>query len=214
VTGSSLALACCLAAGLGAIAPPVAAQRIRIGIEALGLTSLEGSVGARAVGGGIGGFVEGAWQRVALDAHVFAAGLDPDSAERASYDIVQGDIRLRYAVSPLVALEVGGGRRSVSPAFAAQEIGLVRVGVFSESQITRNASVWVRGAYLPVTAFTGGGSASLSVEIGLGVAVETSNHRFRARAEYEFQRIDRTVDGLDVPLQTSFARLGVAVAPF
>lgn len=205
---------CWLAVALGVITPPGAAQRIKIGIEAVGLTALEGSESARALGGGLGGFVEGGWGRFAFDARLFAAGLDPDSAERESYDIVQGDIRVRYAVSPLVALEVGGGGRRVSPAFAAQEVGLVRIGVFSENQITRNASVWVRGAYLPVTSFTGGGSASLSLELGLGVAVETSNGRFRARAEYEFQRIDRTVDELDVPLQTSVARFGVGIALF
>ena len=193
---------------------PVAGQGLRIGIEAVGLTSLEGSESARALGGGLGGFAEAVWGRASLDARVFVAGLDPDSAALASYDIVQTDVRVRYAVTSLMAVEVGGGRRSVRPAFAAQEIGVVRVGVFSENHITRNASIWVRGAYLPVTAFTGGGSAPLSVEVGLGVAIATSNERFRARAEYEFQRIDRTVDGLDVPLQTSLARLGVAVRLF
>jgi len=214
VTGPCRGPACCLAVALGVITHPGAAQRIRIGIEAVGLTSLEGSESARAFGGGLGGFVEGGWGRIALDARVFVAGLDPDSAERESFDIVQGDLRLRYAVTPLVALEAGAGHRSVAPAFAAQEIGLLRVGVFSENPITRNASVWVRGAYLPVTAFTGGGTASLSVELGLGVAVGTSNGRFRARVEYEFQRIDRTVDGLDLPIQTSLARFGLAVGVF
>jgi len=209
-----VALAGRLTIALVTIAPSAAGQRLQLGVDAIALTSLEGSDAARALGGGIGGFLETSWGPVALDVHVFVAGLDPDSAERTSYDIVQSDLRLRYTVSSLVALELGGGRRSVSPAFAAQEIGLVRVGLYSENHITRNASIWVRGAYLPITAFTGGGHASLSVELGFGVAVETSNHRFRANAQYEFQRIDRAVEGIDVPLQTSLARLGLSVRLF
>lgn len=212
--GPRLAVAGRLAVALLALAHPASAQRLRLGLEAVGLTSVEGSETASALGGGLGGFLEAGWGRVALDARVFAASLDPDSAQRANYDVLQGDIRLRYAVSSVVALEAGVGRRSVSPRFAAQEIGLVRIGVFSENHITRTASIWVRGAYLPVTGFTGGGSASLSVELGLGVAIGTSNGRFRARAEYEFQRIDRAVDGLDVPLQTSLGRFGVAIRVF
>jgi hypothetical protein len=47
------------------------------------------------------------------------------------------------------------------------------------------------------------------VEVSLGVGVGTSNGRFRVRADYEFQRIDREVNGVDLPIQLSRATIGV-----
>jgi hypothetical protein len=196
---------------LAALVSPATAQRLRLGLEGVALTHFEGRGDARSEGGGLGAVIELRLGRFALAARAFGASLEPDSTDRSSYDVVQGDVRLRFAVSSLVALEVGGGRRSVTPELAAQDVGVVRLGLYSETGIGSHADIWARGAYLPVTEFTGGGSASLALEFGLGVAVGTANGRFRASVEYEFQRIDREADGIDVPLQTSLARLGVAV---
>jgi hypothetical protein len=55
----------------------------------------------------------------------------------------------------------------------------------------------------------GGGESGLALEIGLGVAVGTANGRFRVKAESNFQRIDREVNGQDVPVQVTQARLGL-----
>ena len=89
-------------------------------------------------------------------------------------------------------------------------MGLIRIGVLSENQITRLADVWVRGAYLANPRFSGGGSADLAFEFQLGVGLGTANKRFRFHAEYEFQRIDREVGTNDVPIQLSLARAGIS----
>ncbi len=79
------------------------------------------------------------------------------------------------------------------------------------SPISRIADIWGRGAYLVNPQFSGDGDAELAIELGLGVAVGFSSGRFRIRTDYEFQRIDRKVNQIDVPIEIALARLGLEV---
>jgi hypothetical protein len=187
-----------------------AAQTIEFHLDAVGLTYQEVREGRDAIGTGGGTAIVLRVKRFALDVRGYKANVQPDSGG-AAYDFQQIDVRASFRVNPFLALEVGGGRRYVTPEFATQEVGVFRIGVLSENDLTQLAKVWVRGAYLPNPKFSGGGTADVSFEFGLGVAVGTANGRFRVRAEYEFQRIDREVDAAGVPLQLSLARAGIAV---
>jgi hypothetical protein len=66
------------------------------------------------------------------------------------------------------------------------------------------------------TDFTGGGSAPFGIELGLSAAYGPGSGRFRLTGDFDFQRIDRHTDQdgsrLSVPIQSSLARFGVAVA--
>jgi hypothetical protein len=65
------------------------------------------------------------------------------------------------------------------------------------------------------TDFSGGGSAPFGIELGLSAAYGPGSGRLRVTGDFEFQRIDRRTDQngsrLSVPIQTSVARMGVAV---
>jgi hypothetical protein len=65
------------------------------------------------------------------------------------------------------------------------------------------------------TGFTGGGSAPFGIELGLTAGYGPGSGRFRLTGDFEFQRIDRRTDQngsrLNVPIQSSVARLGLAV---
>ena len=187
------------------------AQSVRFKIDAIGMTYQEAREGRDGIGAGLGGGVEWRIKRFRFDIRALGVRVDPDSAGIPDFDVAQVDVRIGYLLTPFLALELGGGHRYVSPDFAAQEVGMFRLGVASENVLTRLASVWVRGAYLVNPQFSGGGSADLAFEFGLGVGVGTRNGRFRFHAEYEFQRIDRTVNTVDVPIQTSLARTGIAI---
>lgn len=187
----------------------ILAQTIRFNFDAVSLTYQEVREGRSSTGQGGGGGIELRVGRFRLDARAYTARLEPDSGG-SEYDFKQVDVRVSYAVNELLALEVGGGRRYVDPENATQEVGLIRIGVLSENQITRLADVWVRGAYLANPRFSGGGSADLAFEFQLGVGLGTANKRFRFHAEYEFQRIDREVGTNDVPIQLSLARAGIS----
>lgn len=199
---------------LTAAAETTVAQHVRLGVSAVALTHVEVHEGERAAGEGVGGSLELRRPPLSLEVTGILAFLDRDDPAGTSFDLRQLDVRARYAVTPLLALEAGAGRRAIEPRFAAQEVGLVRFGIYAPTQLTRTATVWARAAYLPVTRFTGGGSADLALEFGLGMGLESGNGRLRLSAEFEFQRIDREVDGVNVPIQVSVARLGAALGLF
>lgn len=197
---------------LGWLLPPAApAQTVRVGVQAVGITYSEIDQGHRAEGGGAGATFSLRWRRFLLDASGMKVRLDPKGYSGPSFDLLQGDVRLSYAFAPAFAVEIGGGRRAVSPEFATQDVGVVRLGLLSEIALSRAASVWARGAYLVNSRFSGGGSADLAVELGLGVGLGTASGRFRGRADFEFQRIDRQVAAAQVPLQMAVGKLGLEV---
>jgi hypothetical protein len=159
---------------------------------------------------GVGGTVVVARGRLDLGVEGFVASLDPSGEATAteSYDMKMVDVRLTYRVVPAIAIQVGAAGRQVSPEFAAPDVGYFRIGLLSENQLARFATVWVRGGYLMAPQFNGGGSAGFAFDIGLGTWIGTGNGRFGLRAEYDFQRIDRTVNGTDVPIQMMVAKVG------
>lgn len=188
------------------------AQTLRFRLDAVGLTYQEiNEDRGAALGRGLGGGLEVRLGRFRLDARGYSARVDPPRDTQVGYDFHQVDVRVGYFLTEFLALEVGGGRRYVEPEFATPEVGVFRVGVFSENRLHRLANVWVRGAYLADPHFSTGGTANLAFEFSLGVGLGSSTGRFRVQAEYEFQRIDRVVDSADVPMQLSLARAGIAI---
>lgn len=161
-------------------------------------------------GVGAGGTIVVSRGRLALGIEGFVASLDPSGEATAteSYDLKMLDVRVTYEVVPALALQAGIAGRRVSPEYAAPDVGYVRIGLVSENRLARMATVWVRGGYLAAPRFNGGGSAGFAFDIGLGTWIGTASGRYGLRAEYDFQRIDRTVNGADVPLQMMVARVG------
>jgi hypothetical protein len=210
-TGRRRAAACAVCAACAVYAAPAAAQTVRIGLHGVGLTHTEIASERRAEGGGLGGLISLRWRRFGLDLSGHVARLDSVGGGPRLFDLYQGDARLSYRVATGLALEVGAGRRKIEPEFAAQDVGLARAGILSEIRLSSLGGVWGRGAYLLAPRFSGGGSAGLAVELGFGASLGTRNGRIRGRVEYEFQRIDRTANGIDVPIQTSLAKVGVDV---
>ncbi|MBP7550287.1 MAG: hypothetical protein KA761_08365 [Gemmatimonadaceae bacterium] len=129
----------------------------------------------------------------------------------SSYRVALFDLRATYRVLPGLDAVLGAQSRSISPEFAAQDVGLIRIGLATETALSRLADIGVRGAWLPYADFNGGGEAGFGFEVGLGVSVGPADGRYRALMSYDFQRIDRTVNGADVPMQMMVARLGLQV---
>lgn len=200
-----------VALGLGVLcAGSAQAQKIRLGLSGLGMSYAETNQSRSWDGGGGAGSLVLRVGRFGLDAYGFTAKLKADSSNVSDFDMLQGDVRASFFIVPMIAVELGFGRRAADPDFATQDLGLWRFGILSEMRLTRLGIIWIRGAYL-APRFEGGGDVGLSAEVGLGIAVGTSNGRFRLRADYEFQRIDREVDAQDVPIQLSLAKLGLEV---
>ena len=184
-------------------------QIVRLRLEGIALTYQEVRDGRISTGSGGGAGIELALKRFRLDIRAYTAKVEGEAG--STFDLVQADVRAGFFVNQFLAIEVGGGRRYIDPEFATQEVGVIRVGVLSDNRLNRFANVWVRGAYLVDSRFSGGGDSDLAFELGLGAGLGSANGRFRAHAEYEFQRIDRRVGTGDVPIQMSVARLGVAL---
>ncbi len=196
---------------LAALASPgrLSAQRVRIGVYGVGLSHTETTQDRRSNGAGLGGSLTVRLGRFGLDISGHGARLDSSGAESQSFDLVQGDVRASVRLATGVALEVGAGRRMVDPEVAAPDVGLGRVGLLSEIPVSSAGAFWGRAAYLVAPRFNGGGDAGLAFELGFGAGFGTRNGRVRGRVDYEFQRIDRTVNARDVPIQLSFVRLGI-----
>ena len=162
---------------------------------------------------GFGGTANVSWKRWRLDVEGLFASLDPDDENTATeaYDLSMIDVRVSYQVVPAIAVQVGAAGRTASPEFAAPDVGYFRIGLLSDNALARNARVWVRGGYLVAPQFNGGGSAGFAFDIGLGTWIGTANGRYGLRAEYDFQRIDRSVNDADVPIQMMVAKVGFQV---
>ncbi len=187
------------------------AQTVSFGVHAVAVTHTEITEELESDGIGVGGKVSLRVGRFAIEAEGFTVSVEPEAAGGSSFDIVQGDVRARVLLVQPILLEVSAGGRSIDPEFAAQEVGFVGVGLRAESPLTALASAWVRGAYLASTDFSGGGEAGTAFEFGFGTAVGTANRRFQVTAESRFQRIDRKVSGVEVPIQLTVARFGIEV---
>lgn len=186
------------------------AQTVRVAAFGVAATNseVEGTREAKGLGFGAAARVERS--RFRLDARFMHAALRADFAIQPDYDLNEVDLAVTYFWRPYLAAQVGLARRFMSPDFVAQDVGLVRVGVLSEARLARVAGLWVRGAYLPVSRFSGGGSAGFGVEVGLGADIGPPQGRVQGIAEFDYQRIDRNAAAA-APLQFSAGRLGVRV---
>lgn len=188
-----------------------AGQTIRVTPQVLWVSHDEIDKSLEQSGFGVGasaGLTHGKWR---VDLETIRASLDPvaGASQSGSFRLTQVDLRASYKVVPAIALVAGVSRRWIHPEFAAPDVGFVRLGLLTETAVTRQARLWARGAYLVAPHFNGGGSAGLAIEIGLGTWIGAASGRYGLRVEYDFQRIDRTVHGASVPIQMAVGKAGV-----
>jgi hypothetical protein len=194
---------------LGA-AEVLTAQQIRVTPMVVSMSNSE--IGEELEFGGAGVGLAGSYRTGRFG--VFAEGMltslksGDKAVTESSYDVQMWDLRATYQLIPGLDAMVGAQARRVRPEFEAQDVGVMRIGLASEAKISRLADLGVRGALLPYSRFNGGGEAGFGFEVGLGVTVGRADARYRALMSYDFQRIDRTVNGVDVPMQMMIARLG------
>lgn len=156
--------------------------------------------------------------RLALRVDATHLSLDP-SGESAgvleAFTVDQFSIRLGMRTMSLVGVEAGFFRRSTAPSRAAQSYSAATLGLRAAYPLAPGADVALRTAYVASTDFTGGGSAPFGIELGLTAAYGPGAGRVRLTGDFEFQRIDRRTDQdgtrLNVPIQSSVARLAVVV---
>jgi hypothetical protein len=156
--------------------------------------------------------------RLALRAQGWHLSFDPAGDAAAgleSFSANEVDVRLAVRAVSLVEVEGGYVRRWVSPSRAAQSFSAVTFGVRASYPLAPGAEVALRTAYVAGMDFTGGGSAPFGIGLGLSAAYGPGSGRYSVTGDYTFQRIDRRTDQsgsrLSVPIQSSVARLGVAV---
>jgi hypothetical protein len=169
-------------------------------------------------GSGPGAVLEVERGRLALRVDGAQLSLDPAGEGAAPLDpftVDQFSIRLGVRTMSLVGLEAGYFHRSAAPSRAAQSFSAATLGVRAAYPLAPGADVALRSAYVASTDFTGGGSAPFGIELGLSAGYGPGSGRYRLTGEYQFQRIDRRTDQggtrLSVPIQSSIARLALAV---
>jgi hypothetical protein len=156
--------------------------------------------------------------RLALRADAWHLSMDPTGEAAAaleSFTVDEFNVRLGVRTVSVLAVEAGYLRRSIAPSRAAQSYSAATFGLRAAYPLAPGAEVSARTSYVAGTDFTGGGSAPFGIELGLSAGYGPGSGRFRVTGDYEFQRIDRRTDQngtrLSVPIQSSVARLGVAV---
>jgi hypothetical protein len=191
---------------------PAAAQVVHLAAfgAAATNTEVEDTRQARGLGFGVGARAE--HSRFRAVARYLHAALSADFSIQPDYNVDEVDLVVTWFWRPYLAAQIGAARRFISPDLVAQDVGLIRIGVLSESRLARIAGLWVRGAYLPVSRFSGGGSAGLGLEIGLGVEVGDPDGRLQGFASFDYQRIDREAAD-EAPLQFSVGEMGIRVRP-
>jgi hypothetical protein len=192
------------------IPSPTAAQALHLTAFGAAATNaeVEDTRQARGLGFGVGAHAELSGFRAA--ARYLHASLSADFSIQPDYNVDEIDFVVSWFWRPYLAAQIGMVRRFISPDLVAQDVGLIRIGVLSESRLARIAGVWVRGAFLPLSRFSGGGDAALGLEFGLGVEVGDPVARLQGFASFDYQRIDREAAG-EAPLQFSVGQLGVKV---
>jgi hypothetical protein len=188
---------------------PLRAQLPDVGIAVAGVRFDEGVSTNRSTGTAFG--VSSQWSRGKLGVRVdvLRASLTPADTGREAFRGTLFAGRLSYRIRPAVQLELGITRRSITPVLATQDVGAVSLGIRSDGRLGPTAGIWVRGALLPVVRFNGGGSAGTAVEAGFGTWISLVRGKLRAELDYQRQRIDRSVGGIPLPLQTGVTRASV-----
>jgi hypothetical protein len=164
---------------------------------------------ARGLGFGVSGRLD--YSRFRFEARVQHAALKADFSIQPDYHLDQLDLAVSWFWRPFLALQLGFARRFVNPDLVAQDLGLLRAGVSSETRIARVAAISVRGAWLPLTRFSGGGDGGPGLEVGIGASVGATDARVQGFVAYDYTRIDRETGFGPAPLQYSIGRAGVSV---
>lgn len=207
------------AAGLLAVvSAPVRAQQVTLGAGYALADYREQADFLHFSGGGPTAMVAVERGRLALRVDAWHLDLDPEknaAPPLESFTFDQLNVRLGLRAISVIGFEAGYMKRWVDPSRAAQSLSAVTLGVRASYPLAPGADVAVRTAYVAGSDFTGGGSAPFGIELGLSAAYGPGSGRLRVTGDYEFQRIDRrTVQNgsrLSVPIQSSFARVGLTV---
>jgi hypothetical protein len=145
-----------------------------------------------------------------FDVRGLTASLRGDFSVQPDYAVNELSASAGYVWGPGLLAQVGFERRFISPDFAAQEVGLLRVGIVSETQLSSLARIEARADYFPLVRFSGRGDGGLSLGFGLGARVGRETGRIHGIVEYTYERIDRDVNAAAVPITYSVARAGLA----
>ncbi len=190
--------------------PEAAAQKVELAAHAAAVTNSEIGRVRQARGLGLGADVTMRFGRVRLVARGLTASLRGDFTVQPDYAVHQVEALAIYDWAYGLSVQAGLGRRFVDPEFVSQEVGLLRVGIRSETRLTSLARIHASVAYLPVTRFSGGGGSDLAIELGLGLRIGRETGRLAGMVEYTYQRIDREVNGSGAPIRFSAARVGAS----
>jgi hypothetical protein len=191
------------------LAAPAEAQRIEVTGYGLAASNAEVDRTRQARGLGLGVDVALDYGRYRLDVRAATASLDADFTIQPNYAVHEVSLLATYRWRPALSFQIGAGRRFTSPDFVAQEVGVLRAGLLTETTLSSFGRIWGRAAYLPLTRFSGGGKSGLALELGMGVRLGPADSRFNGIAEYAYQRIDREVHGGSVPIRFSEIRAGL-----
>lgn len=189
---------------------PGQAQSVRATAFGAAATNSEVTRTRQARGLGIGGAVQVDFGRMLVTVRGLTASLQADFSVQPDYAMRVIEAVATYRWRPPLDFEVGLERRWFSPDFAAQNVGLVRLGVHSASRLSSLGTIEAHLAYLPFIRFSGGGDASLGGEIGLGVMVGQPAGRIVGLLDYTYQRIDRHVNSDAARISYAVARAGIA----
>jgi hypothetical protein len=214
VKAAARRVAVILAPALAACAPPLAAQSVpavNVGVHAVLVTHTEVSLHRRARGLGEGAAASLQSGRFTLSGNVLQASVSARTPSPAKFTVTQWDLRVDYAIRPWLAVEAGTGRRQTAPSTLAEDVGWLRAGLRFETPLTSIARMWVSGALLPVTRFDGGGTGGTALDVGFGLTVALRGQGLSGLVRYDFQRIGRTVGGLQAPVMLETARIGATL---
>ena len=200
-----------------AMAAPAQAQRVSAGAQFAFAAYAEQGSSLRFGGSGPSGHAAIEWRRFHVSLGAARLSFDPsdDSDAVEPFDMLHTEARLRVRATRLASVEAGFVHRDITPTHAAQSVASLRFGAVATFPLHIASDVSVRAAYLGGSKFSGGGSAPFGVEVGLGVSYAPWVERLRVTGDLEFQRLDRRIDGvagrLPSPIQSTIARIGVAV---
>jgi hypothetical protein len=204
--------------GFALAAAPLSAQQVTLGAEFAFSDYREQADFLHFRGAGPAALLTMERGRLALRADAWHLSMDPTGEATAgleSFTVDEINVRVGVRAVSVLAIEAGYLHRSVAPSRAAQSYSAATLGLRAAYPLAPGAEVAVRTSYVAGTDFTGGGSAPFGIELGLSAGYGPGSGRFRVTGDYGFQRIDRHTDQngtrLSVPIQSSVARLGLAV---
>ena len=210
--------ALCLA--LAATPIGLAAQHASIGPQLVFGDYREVSADLHYRGTGIGAAASLSWKKLSADVGFSRVKYKPtdDGTAGSDFDATEIDVKLRYFIAGPVSAQIGFVNRQVDPEFEAQSVGGATIGARMAYLLGPGVHMSVDGGIIVATKFSGGGTASPlgAFRLGLGLAIDAARGRVRVTGDYDFQRISRKTGAgsaeVDVPLQQSLGRVGVAIA--